>query len=908
MMYLKHRMTILVWLMAASLCSAAVAPISSVVVDNPNNSPPYNLQSITVGGYTVERGQLANGTSTSTLAFDPSQPLPDLDDLDISFAWSGGQTGNEFTVHNFNGDVWRNSNGDNPDFFLFEAGGGDTFQIAAILPGGALGQSITLTGSWGGTGRNSNGTSIDGASNGNGQAIVGMSWAITDLLDDTGNALTNNSIIEGLAVTVRSGGDPAEWCAVVDRPYQAREEFPEDGAADVIRDIELTWQPGWSAVEHIVYWGTDFDDVNDGVGSVTVEPAQNGLSFDPPGLLEYGQKYYWRVDEVNGVDVWKGEVWSFTVEPYAYPLAVVDANASSTLADIFGIDRTVDRSGITVDADDNDVHSALGTDMWKSKFLAAPASAELKYSFDNVYTLYELLIWNANEFGEEFQGVGIKDISIETSLDDDVWTPLGDFVVPQGPGQPGYAGNAPISLGEVEAQHVKLLIHSNYGVIPQFAVSEVLFTYLPLQARKPQPDDGASVDDPDNLILGWRPGRKAVSRTLTVSTDPETVFATSENAYDISALDLQLGETYTWTVDEVNEASVWEGDAWTFSVVDPLVFDNMESYKVADDAPGSYIWEVWQDGSEFGTNDPGNGSTVGANPLLDDYRPATGLGRGQSLPIWFDNTAVSHSEATRIIDNEDWTRHGIESLSLYFRKGADNAGGGQVYVKINDKEVVYQDPTDVPPAWQTDQWIPWISPLSDFDTDLTKVTKIMVGVKGTNAKGVLYVDDIVFHKNPPASEQVVTWFEAESGTLGPTMEVFNDLEGLGASGGQYIGTDDGATAPTTVELDGVATYSVNIAQDGVYKLAIRGGAYTGNSFWFRIDGATINTTSDPDNPGWIAYNFDLGEPLGWGIVNDYDDGGQEVEFTLTAGQYTLEVARREYGAVLDAIAIVSLAQ
>jgi hypothetical protein len=489
-------------------------------------------------------------------------------------------------------------------------------------------------------------------------------------------------------------------------------------------------------------------------------------------------------------------------------------------------------------------------------------------------------------------------------LDGEVWTPLGDFEVPQGPGQPNYSGNEPIDLGDVEAQHVKLLIHSNWGgTTPQFSVSEVEFTHIPVKAREPQPADGATVE-PD-LLLDWRPGRKAASHTLTLSTDPEAVVETTEHAYDTTALDLQLGKTYTWQVDEVNEASVWEGDVWTFTIVEPLVFDDMESYQ---DVEGLEIWATWKDGTDFGTNDPTNGSIVGANPMLNDYGPATGLGRGQSLPIWFDNTKVSYSEATRFVDNEDWTRHGIESLSLWFRKGANNTGGGQVYVKINEKEVVYQDPTDVPPGWQTDQWVPWIIPLSEFNTDLTKVTKIMVGVKGANAKGVLYVDDIGFYKNTPASEQVVSWFEAESGTRGPTMMLFDDIGGsLGASGGQFIGTEDGSGQDTTtVQLDGIATYRFSVAQAGVYRLMARVGDFGGNSFHVRIPGSVFNTTGFQD--GWISWNFDSPDELGWRTLADYNDGNQVVEFTLSAGEHTLEIARREDGAFLDAIAIVSVTE
>jgi hypothetical protein len=724
--------------------------------------------------------------------------------------------------------------------------------------------------------------------------------------------LTNDSIIEGIAVTTRNGMDPADWFAVVEPPFQARKPHPEDKAADVVRDISLTWEPGWSASQHIVYLGTDFDDVNDGAESVKVGPAQDAMSYAPPGLLDFGQRYFWRVDEVNGTDVWKGPVWSFEVEPYAYPLAVVDAIASSTLADLHGVTRTVDRSGITVDANANEVHSAVSTDMWKSSFLPAPASAWLQYTFDAAYTLYELLIWNANEFGEEFQGLGIKDISIETSLDGDIWTPLGDFVVEQGPGQPGYAGNEPIDLGGVEAQHVKLLIHSNWGdIIPQFSVSEVAFSYIPVKAREPKPDNGATDVNPD-IALGWRPGRKAVSHTITLSTDPETVIETTDNTYDTATVDLQLGESYSWVVTEVNEAatpSVWEGDVWTFTIAEPLVFDDMESY-VGDLEPAA-IWATWLDGTEFGTNDPGNGSTVGANPLLNDYSAVTGLGRGQSLPIWFDNTAASYSEATRFVDNEDWARHGIESLSLHFRKGPANTGGGQVYVKINDKQLVYQEPADVPSGWQTDQWVQWIIDLSAVGMDLTRVTKIMVGVQGPNAKGVLYVDDIAFYKNTPASEQVVSWFEAESGTLGPTMMLFSDNGGvLGASGGQFIGTEDGSGQDTAdVQDDGIATYTFSVDQAGVYNLAIRAGDFGGNSFWFRIPGSEISTGGNGDYPGWVVCNFYVlggSDTLGWIPVTDYDDGNQVVEYTLTAGQHTLEVSRREDGAFLDAIAVVSV--
>ncbi len=90
----------------------------------------------------------------------------------------------------------------------------------------------------------------------------------------------------------------------------------------VERDITLDWKPGIYAVAHDVYFGTDFNDVNDAsldnpLG-VLMSPAQQEATYNP-GILNLGQAYYWRVDEVNDLDPnspWKGSVWEFTVVDY----------------------------------------------------------------------------------------------------------------------------------------------------------------------------------------------------------------------------------------------------------------------------------------------------------------------------------------------------------------------------------------------------------------------------------------------------------------------------------------------------------------------------------------------------------------------------------------------------------------
>jgi hypothetical protein len=86
---------------------------------------------------------------------------------------------------------------------------------------------------------------------------------------------------------------------------------PVNGAAGVSPDIVLHWSPGKDAASHDVYLGTNYNDVNDAdVGSPEYMGNFDVNSYDPGGLEE-DTFYYWRIDEVNDPNLWKGDVWSF---------------------------------------------------------------------------------------------------------------------------------------------------------------------------------------------------------------------------------------------------------------------------------------------------------------------------------------------------------------------------------------------------------------------------------------------------------------------------------------------------------------------------------------------------------------------------------------------------------------------
>jgi hypothetical protein len=105
--------------------------------------------------------------------------------------------------------------------------------------------------------------------------------------------------------------------------FKAHEPNPADGAIHQSTWANLFWQPGMSAVSHDVYFGDNFDNVNDGVAEVFVGNEVEAFfivgfpGFAYPDGLVPGTTYYWRVDEVeaDGTTKYKGYVWSFLVPP-----------------------------------------------------------------------------------------------------------------------------------------------------------------------------------------------------------------------------------------------------------------------------------------------------------------------------------------------------------------------------------------------------------------------------------------------------------------------------------------------------------------------------------------------------------------------------------------------------------------
>jgi alkaline phosphatase len=97
---------------------------------------------------------------------------------------------------------------------------------------------------------------------------------------------------------------------------------PADGAVNPALSAILRWAPQGEAYSHDIYFGDNFDDVNDGavdvfLGNKSDRALTVGLVDSVyPAALVPGETYYWRIDEVNELDpndIIKGQVWNFIV-------------------------------------------------------------------------------------------------------------------------------------------------------------------------------------------------------------------------------------------------------------------------------------------------------------------------------------------------------------------------------------------------------------------------------------------------------------------------------------------------------------------------------------------------------------------------------------------------------------------
>jgi hypothetical protein len=165
------------------------------------------------------------------------------------------------------------------------------------------------------------------------------------------------------------------------------------------------------------------------------------------------------------------------------------------------------------------------------------------------------------------------------------------------------------------------------------------------------------------------------------------------------------------------------------------------------------------------------------------------------MPLSYDNSGgVTVSEAEHTLDaSQNWTQHGIKSLSLSFFGAPDNIAG-QLYVKVNGTKVSYPGSAE---DLKIAAWIPWVIDLSGLNVQ--NVTTVAIGVEGAGAAGMLLIDDIRLY---PYDGELVE--SADPGTEG--LVAYYPLDGdasdaAGGHDGTISGTPDFVTGYDGQALD-----------------------------------------------------------------------------------------------------------
>jgi hypothetical protein len=545
------------------------------------------------------------------------------------------------------------------------------------------------------------------------------------------------------------------------RADRAYNPGPLNGTDELSVKTVLSWTPGQYVAglspQHRVLLSDSLDAVEDGSAVVSTQDAN---SLDAAGRLEYSTTYYWRVDEANQVSAWdKGSIWKFTTEPYSISIPVGNVTASSS-APLNLPTMTINGSGMN-----GLTHSTASEDMW----LSGPAdfSPWLMCEFDQAQKLDQMWVWNSNTTSEGFIGWGVKGVTIETSLDGVDWTvPAEAMQFDRAPGLPTYDTPQVVELGLVHARYVRLSIQDNWGgILPQYGLSEVQFYGLPVHAREPKPATGA-VDVRPDVTVSWRAGREAVQHTVYVSADQNAVAeglapsaSSMTNRLGLTEFGLDLGGTYYWRVDEVNEAetmTVWTGPVWSFSTGETVAVDDFEGYgNLSPDRP----FQTWVDGYGYSADEffpvayPGNGTGAGIghdiwSPSSPNFngqlmeRSITLPGSKQSMPFYYTNTGGTASQTERqFTPAQDWTVGGAKILSLAFYGQVDNTG--ILYCRINNVKLTYPgDAGDL----AGEVWQIWNIDLATVNTNLQSITTMAIGVDGSGASGRILIDDIRLSK------------------------------------------------------------------------------------------------------------------------------------------------------------------
>jgi len=272
----------------------------------------------------------------------------------------------------------------------------------------------------------------------------------------------------------------------------------------------------------------------------------------------------------------------------------------------------------------------------------------------------------------------------------------------------------------------------------------------PRRAGAPSPSNGSLTAINVAATLNWSAGEGASQHDVYFGADKDAV--EGADASDTTGVykGRQSGTSYApegvvmdsgphfWRIDEVaNDGTIVEGGAWSFLVANYALIDGFESYNdIPASEPGSnLVYVTWVDGFD---NPAANGSTMG---YVTGASLETGNvhGGSKSVPFAYNNATAGVSQVQRTFaPAQNWTDHGVQTLSLWFFGDPTNVPG-QLYVEINGVKILYDGAAGnlAQAGWQVLN-----IDLTSVSANLQSVTSLAIGVEGLGATGTLLLDDI----------------------------------------------------------------------------------------------------------------------------------------------------------------------
>lgn len=363
-------------------------------------------------------------------------------------------------------------------------------------------------------------------------------------------------------------------------PGVAAPLFPAQGALNVPVSANLAWTAGRSAISHRVYFGS--------TASPPFLGQQSSTTYILPNL-QYGAKYYWRVDEVSGTKVTKGTLWSFTVEEnpvsisdvvvqvdpaLPYFLRTVQGQGAARHAPINGVVSLGAGTAANSDAKWNaqeDYRSIAGLDVFTASGSENAPQATItvdQLKGGQTYAVYGRYVVNTTSSlvygvqmalaGQTLQLFDRNTPGSTTLRSSAQWQERETFL-----------GNATAAGGAIS------LLIDDGSIDGATAWSGVRLSLggactTPAAATSPNPSNNAT-GVTTAPTFSWAAASGATSYKIYRGTQATSlVLLGSTTGTSISAGTLSTGITYYWRVDSVNGCGTTTGGTWSFTTSAPI--------------------------------------------------------------------------------------------------------------------------------------------------------------------------------------------------------------------------------------------------------------------------------------------------------------------------------------------------